>query len=111
MNLTTNKFLQHVDGDVDGPSHSRDSPAKLSFALLGQGVTCATDSRPILAGVAIGNDVKQILEVHVRNASKPMHQSLDVWDAAGFQALLLEETQEEGLRFRWAAQRCDRLEA
>lgn len=54
----------------------------MTLALKGQSGTNLPGGRPILTRIAIFNDIKDILEVHLWDAREPMHQSLNVSFAA-----------------------------
>merc|ERR1719387_1762063 len=85
--------------------------APLSFTLICQNWTCGASWSPVFARIAIVDGIDHVLKVHVWNARKPVHKSLDVRLAADLQAHGLEEAVEEGLHVGRAAQRCHSFEA
>merc|ERR1719198_2039371 len=87
------------------------SSAPVSRALRTQRRAHLTNRSPVLARIAVVDDIEQVRELHVRHACEPMHEALDVGLAATLEAHAVEKAHKEDLHFRGAAERCDLLEA
>jgi len=93
-----------------GPLASHFSPAPLSFTFFRQDWTNGSDRSPILARIAIVDGIDKILKIHVGNACEPMHKTLYVGLATGFETHGGEKASKEALHFCGTAKRGDCFE-
>jgi len=78
----------------------------VALTLRRQLWACFPKGCPILTRISVVNDLKNVQEVHVRDASKPMHQALQMSVAAYKIAFELQQAGKKLLHSLWTTKGC-----